>query len=67
MKEASDQPHRAKLKTSKRKRSKAVAQATQATRDMDERQREFDLSVQQRLDLPEPGDVTDADVSHLFL
>ncbi|SDH00052.1 type IV secretory system conjugative DNA transfer family protein [Sulfitobacter delicatus] len=65
VKEASDQPHRAKLKTSKRKRSKAVAQATQATRDMDERQREFDLSVQQRLDLPEPGDVTDADVQAL--
>lgn len=65
VKEASDQPHRAKLKTSKRKRSKAVAQATQATRDMDERQREFDLSVQQRLDLPEPGDVSDADVQAL--
>lgn len=65
VKEASDQPHRAKLKTSKRKRSKAVAQATQATRDMDERQREFDLAVQQRLDLPEPGDVTDADVQAL--
>ncbi|WP_340249610.1 type IV secretory system conjugative DNA transfer family protein [Sulfitobacter pontiacus] len=65
VKEASDQPHRAKLKTSKRKRSKAVAQATQATRDMDERQREFDLSVQQRLDLPKPGDVTDADVQAL--
>jgi type IV secretion system protein VirD4 len=65
VKEASDQPHRAKLKTSKRKRSKAVAQATQATRDMDERQRELDLSVQQRLDLPEPGDVSDADVQAL--
>ncbi|MEB3421529.1 type IV secretory system conjugative DNA transfer family protein [Salipiger marinus] len=65
VKEASDQPHRAKLKTSKRKRSKAVAQAAQATRDMDERQREFDLSVQQRLDLPEPGDISDADVQAL--
>ncbi len=60
VKEASDQPYRAKLKTSKRKRSKAVIQA-----NMDERQREFDLPVQQRLNLPVPGSVSDADMEEL--
>ena len=62
VKQASDKPHREKLKTSRRKKSKAV---TQATRDMDERQREFDLSEQQRLNLPDPSKVTDADVEAL--
>ncbi|SFQ68492.1 type IV secretion system protein VirD4 [Roseivivax halotolerans] len=62
VKQASDKPHREKLKTSRRKKSKAV---TQATRDMDERQREFDLAEQQRFDLRGPSKATDADIEAL--
>jgi type IV secretion system protein VirD4 len=60
---ASNQPHRATVKTSSRKRrAKAVVQAT---RDFEDRQGEFDLSVQQRLDLPNSDTVTDADLDAL--
>ena len=60
---ASNQPHRATVKTSSRKRrAKAVVQAT---RDFEDRQGTFDLSVQQRLDLPDPAVVTDADLEAL--
>ncbi|ATG37969.1 MAG: type IV secretory system conjugative DNA transfer family protein [Rhodobiaceae bacterium] len=63
VKQASDKPHREKLKTSRRKQSKSV---TQATRDVDERQREFDLAEQQRLSFPIPAQSSQADVEALM-
>ncbi|UWQ77452.1 type IV secretory system conjugative DNA transfer family protein [Leisingera sp. M658] len=59
--ETAAKPHREKLATSKRKRRRSKA-VTQAKNDMDQRQRTLDLSVQQRLDLPEPGQASDAEI-----
>lgn len=59
----SNQPHRATVKTSARKRkAKAVVQVT---RDFEDRQGKFNLSVQQRLDIPDPAVVSDADLGAL--
>ena len=61
--EASVKPHRTTIRTPKRKRqAKAVVQAKQ---DMEQRQTELDLSVQQRLDLPEPGTAAERDIEAL--
>ena len=61
--EASVKPHRTTIRTPKRKRqAKAVVCARQ---DMEQRQTELDLSVQQRLDLPEPGTVAESDIEAL--
>lgn len=59
--ETTAKPHREKLATSKRKRRRSKA-VTQAKNDMEQRQAELDLSVQQRLDLPVPGQASEADV-----
>ena len=60
---ASNQPHRATVKTLARKRkAKAVVQAA---RDFEDRQGAFDLSIQQRLDIPDPAVVSDADLEAL--
>lgn len=60
---ASNQPHRATVKTSARKRkAKAVVQAA---RDFEDRQGAFDLSIQQRLDIPDPAVVSDTDLEAL--
>lgn len=61
--EASAQPHREKLRTPKRKRSKAVAEA--AT-DLEERQRQLDLSGQDRLTPPTDGEPTAAEVEAML-
>ena len=61
--EASVKPHRTTIRTPKRKRqAKAVVHARQ---DMEQRQTELDLSIQQRLDLPEPGTVAEGDIEAL--
>ena len=61
--EASAKPHRTTIRTPKRKRqAKAVVHARQ---DMEQRQTELDLSVQQRLDLPEQGTVAERDIEAL--
>ena len=62
--EASVKPHRTTIRTPRRKRqAKAVVQAKQ---DMEQRQTELDLSVQQRLDLPGPGTVAESDIEALL-
>ena len=62
--EASVKPHRTTIRTPRRKRqAKAVVHARQ---DMEQRQTELDLTVQQRLDLPEPGTVAERDIEALL-
>ena len=62
--EASVKPHRTTIRTPKRKRqAKAVVYARQ---DIEQRQTELDLSVQRRLDLPEPGTVAESDIEALL-